>query len=172
MVDIHQVSENSAVELSRLCSTSFAEAYQGVNSAADIKAYCEKSYALEKIKANLGNPDVIYTMAYREKKAVGFSMIQNQVCPITLNGNAVELKQIYVLASEFGTGLGKQLLDEVIRCAREQNKNWIWLSVSDLNTGAQSFYRKHGFESVGAAPILEVGSARLHATVMKLEVLR
>lgn len=171
MIEIQPVNQNSAAELSELCSTSFAEAYQGVNSKSDIKEYCEKNYSLATIKANLSNPNVKYVAAHRQSKPVGFFMLQNQGFPIVLDGNVVELKQIYVLASEFGTGLGKQLLEEVIRCARKQNKNWIWLSVSDLNTRAQSFYHKYGFESIGAAPVLEVGGGHLTATLMVLEVL-
>ena len=170
MIEIHQVDVNSAAELAELCATSFADAYQGVNSEADIKAYCEKNYSTQTIKANLSNPGVTYKVSYREGKAVGFFMIQNQVCPVKLDDNVVELKQIYVLASEFGTGLGKQLLDEVVRCARHLDKKWVWLSVSDLNTRAQSFYLKHGFELVGAAPVLEVGNDRLPATVMAFKI--
>ena len=170
MTDIRQVDEYSAAELSELCATSFADAYRGVNSEADIKAYCEVNYTISTVKANLSNPDVIYKVSYRDEKAVVFFMIQNQDCPIPLDENVVELKQIYVLASEFGTGLGKQLLDEVIRCTRQLDKSWIWLSVSDLNIRAQSFYRKHRFEPIGAAPVLEVGNDRLPATVMALKV--
>jgi ribosomal protein S18 acetylase RimI-like enzyme len=168
-IEIHQVGKSSAIELSELCATTFADAYHDVDSAADIKAYCETNYAIEKVKTNLSNPDVIYKIAYRENKAVGFFMIQNQDCPNELDGNAVELKQIYVMAGEFGSGLGKQLLDEAIQCATKKNK-WLWLSVSNKNTRAQAFYLKHGFESFGAAPVLEVGNGRLPATVMKLEL--
>ena len=170
MISIRQVDANSAAELSDLCATSFAEAYQGVNSEEDIKAYCAKNYSIPTIEANLSNPNVVYIVAYKESKAVGFFMVQNQTCPITLDGDAIELKQIYVLASEFGTGLGKQLLNEAFRRARQLNKKWIWLSVSDLNMRAHSFYRKHGFQSLGAAPILEVGSERLPATVMAIKL--
>lgn len=170
MINIRPADKNSAAELSELCRTSFAEAYKGVNSEEDIKAYCEKNYSQQTIETNLSNPGVIYEVAYKGGKAVGFFMVQTQDCPIALDGDAVELKQIYVLSSEFGTGLGKQLLDEVFRCARQLNKKWIWLSVSDLNTRAQSFYRKHGFQPLGAAPTLEVGNDRLIATVMTIEV--
>ena len=170
MIDIRKPGEDSAAELSDLCATSFADAYRGVNSDADIKAYCDKNYSMPVIEANLANPDVVYMVAYRDDKAVGFFMIQHQDCPIALGGNPVELKQIYVLASEFGSGLGKLLLQAVIRCARQQNKNRIWLNVSDLNTRAKSFYAKHGFEPVGAAPVLQVGNDRLPATVMVLDL--
>ncbi len=170
MIDIRKAGDDSAAELSDLCATSFADAYRGVNSDADIKAYCEKNYARPVIEANLANPDVLYMVAYRNDKAVGFFMIQHQACPIALAGNPVELKQIYVLASEFGSGLGKLLLEAVIRRARQQGKNRVWLSVSDLNTRAKSFYAKHGFEPVGAAPVLQVGNDRLPATVMVLDL--
>lgn len=170
MLDIRQADVTLVNELSELCATSFSEAYQGVNSEADIRAYCEKNYSIKTIEANLSNPDVIYKMAYRGDKAVGFFMIQNQACPIPIDGNAVELKQIYVLASEFGTGLGRQLLNEVNQCAHLTDILWVWLSVSDLNLRAQSFYLKNGFKPLGAAPILEVGNDRLPATIMAREV--
>ncbi|MEM7562302.1 MAG: GNAT family N-acetyltransferase [Pseudomonadota bacterium] len=170
MIDIRQVDESLARELSELCANSFAGAYHGVNSQADIEAYCEKNYSIAKVKANLSNPDVLYKVSYRDSKAVGFFMVQNQQCPKELDGNVLELKQIYVLASEFGTGLGKQLLDAVIHYANQQHKKWIWLSVSDLNARAQSFYLKHGFEKMGTAPLLEVGSDRLPATLMALRL--
>ena len=93
-----------------------------------------------------------------------------EIPPAMVDGEAIELKQIYVLASEFGTGLGKRLLDEVFRCARRKKKSWVWLSVSDLNTRARSFYRKNGFRALGAAPVLEVGSDRLPATVMAIKL--
>ncbi|RZV48091.1 MAG: hypothetical protein EX270_13960, partial [Pseudomonadales bacterium] len=111
MISIRQVNANSAADLSDLCATSFAEAYRGVNSEENIKAYCKKNYSIPTIEANLANPDIIYMMAYNDSKAAGFLMAQNQACPIPLDGKTFELKQIYVLASEFGTGLGKQLLD-------------------------------------------------------------
>jgi len=170
MTSFRRADANSAAELSDLCATSFAQAYRGVNSEQNIEAYCEKNYSIPAIEANLANPDVIYMMAYDDSKAVGFFMTQTQACPIPLDGNAVELKQIYVLASEFGTGLGKQLLDEALLGARKLRTNWVWLSVSDLNTRAQSFYLKHGFEKLGAAPILEVGKDRLPATVMAIKL--
>lgn len=170
MIEIRQVDVSSATELSELCKTSFFDAYKDVHSTEDISAYCEKNYSIPKIIANLSDPDVTYKMSYREGLAVGFLMLQNQVCPVKLDGNVVELKQIYVRASEFGTGLGEQLLTEVLRHARHYNKKWIWLCVSDLNTRAQSFYLKHGFKPVGVAPVLEVGNDRLPASVMTFKI--
>ena len=168
MIDIGQVDPSSAAELSKLCTITSADAYRGVNSDDDIKAYCERNYSAATIAANLSNPDVIYKVAYRECKAVGFLMIHDHDCPTPLDGKALELRQVYVLASEFGGGIGKLLLDEVVQCARHLQKDWVWLCVSDVNKRAISFYEKNGFEVFGTAPALEVGSRRLSASVMKL----
>lgn len=169
MVTIRQVRESSAAELSELCTTSFVDAYRGVNSDVNLSTYCEKNYSKAVIEANLINPKLFYKVAYRDNKAIGFFMLHHQKCPIVLDENSIELKQIYVLAREYGTGLGKRLLDEVVRCAHQHNRNCIWLSVSDLNVRAISFYTKHGFEPIGAAATLEVGDDRLLATVMVLK---
>ena len=172
IADILGVDLPYANELSELCATSFAEAYKGVNSEADIQAYCKRHYSIAVIKSNLSNPDMTYRVAFRKGKAVGFFLVKNQSCPLTLDGGAVELKQIYVLASEFGTGLGKQLLHDAIRHVHDAGKAWIWLSVSDLNHRASAFYLKHGFSALGVAPQLEVGDDCLPATIMAREVHR
>ena len=170
MIEIHKVDHGSATELSELCSTSFTDAYRGVNSETDIQAYCQKNYSEAVINRNLSNPDVVYKVSYREGKPVGFYMMQNQSCPVELDKPMIELKQIYILASEFGTGLGKKLLDDVIRSAGQLGKKWVWLSVSDLNERAKSFYLRNAFKPVGPAPVLEVGNDRLPATVMAREL--
>lgn len=170
MIDIRQVDEDAVEELAELCSASFVDAYREVHSELDINTYCEKHYATSVISVNLSSPEIIYRVAYRDGNAVGYYMLQTQVCPDYLTGEMVELKQIYMLASEYGTGLGTQLLYEVIRNAQQLNKQWLWLCVSDLNTRAQRFYMKHGFSPLGVAPVLKVGEERLSATVMALEI--
>ncbi|WP_199182612.1 GNAT family N-acetyltransferase [Cryobacterium sp. N19] len=51
-----------------------------------------------------------------------------------------QLNVLYVLASAYGTGAGKALLDAVIS---PETAAGLW--VADPNPRAQAFYRKHGF---------------------------
>ncbi len=170
MLEIHDAGSESAAELSALCARSFAEAYRGMIGERDIAAYCEKHYSRAAIEAALADPDVIYTLAYRDGEAVGFARIQPRACPEIPDPGGIELKQIYLLASEFGQGTGKRLLGAVFHRARKLNFNLIWLSVADSNSRARSFYRKNGFEALAAAPKLEVGSERLPATLMSIRL--
>lgn len=79
---------------------------------------------------------------------------------------SMELKQIYILAHHYGTGLGRQLYNDAIKRAQGMGKTWLWLSVSDINDRAKSFYAKLGFEAVGAGPTFEVGTDRLTSTTL------
>lgn len=97
-------------------------------------------------------------------------MIKDNACPAALEGKSVELKQIYVLESGYGQGLGKLLFKDAMKAARGLNAHWLWLSVSDINHRAQAFYKKLGFEVAGTGPTFNVGSDRLTSTVMTKRV--
>ena len=98
-------------------------------------------------------------------------LVKHNECPVPLNGGASELKQIYVLASEYGSGVGKLLFNDALQCMQDAGATWIWLSVSDLNQRAQSFYRKLAFKPLGIGPVFEVGSDRLTSTIMGRKVM-
>jgi ribosomal protein S18 acetylase RimI-like enzyme len=168
--ELRHARSSDADVLSRLLSTTFEEAYKDVHSPENIHAYCESNYSLGEVRATLQDASVVCKVAYSNCKAVGFFLIKHHNCPIPLNGASSELKQIYVLSSEYGRGTGKLLFDDAIRCTRNAKSSWIWLIVSDYNRRAQSFYRKSQFEPLGAGPELVVGTDRLSSTVMTLKV--
>jgi ribosomal protein S18 acetylase RimI-like enzyme len=97
---------------------------------------------------------------------VGYYIVRHRRCPVNLDGDASELKQLYVLSSEYGSGLGKALLAHALAVIRDAGRSWVWLCVADRNLRAQAFYRKHGFRPAGPGPVLAVGSDRLPSTIM------
>ena len=168
--ELRHARSSDADELSRLLSTTFEEAYKDVHSSENIHAYCESNYSVREVRATLQDASVVCKVVYRNCKAVGFFLIKHHNCPILVNGASSELKQIYVLSSEYGRDTGKLLFDDAICCTKNANSSWIWLIVSDYNQRAQSFYRKWQFEPLGAGPELIVGTDRLSSTVMALKV--
>jgi GNAT superfamily N-acetyltransferase len=76
-----------------------------------------------------------------------------------LFGDYLEL--LAVTPSLTGQGLGRLLLAHVESLAFTRGKN-LFACVSDFNTGARRFYRRHGFVEVGPLPdLLVVGSAEI-----------
>lgn len=165
-VSVRSVDDSAAQVLAILGARSFTEAYQSLHDASDIKAYCDMQYSLAATRANLLNPELRYRVAYHGDRALGFSLTTRRACPVVDSANAVELKQLYMLADQTGTGLGTRLLEDALDVARDRGEDCMWLIVADFNKRAQAFYGKHGFEMRSAAPILVMGRERLPATYM------
>lgn len=169
-MELRRVDVGFAHHLVGLWTTTFEVAYKAVHSEENIRAYCESNYTVDAAEAALSDPKVICKVAFREPMALGFYLVKHNECPVSLGGTSSELKQIYVLASEYGSGVGKLLFDDAIQCVQDAGGSWIWLTVSDLNQRAQSFYRKLAFKPLGMGPVIEVGSDRLTSTIMGREI--
>jgi ribosomal protein S18 acetylase RimI-like enzyme len=57
----------------------------------------------------------------------------------------MQLRQLYVVPSFQGRGVGSQLLLEA--------HDVLWLGLDEHNTRAIAFYRRHGFVSLGLHPV-------------------
>lgn len=76
-----------------------------------------------------------------------------------LLGDYLELLAVAECARQKGTG--SQLLEHIERLVFERTKN-LFACVSDFNTRARTFYRRHGFQEIGPMPnFLIPGSAEL-----------
>lgn len=166
MFEIQTVGPEFAARLVKLWIETFKQAYDDVHSAEDIAAYCEVNFTLEAASAELSSDETICCVGSRGFDPTGFYIVKHHNCPIPLDSKSSELKQIYVLAAEYGTGLGRSLYDHALKNVRSVRGNWVWLSVSDINYRAQAFYKKLGFERLGAGPIFEVGSERLPSSIL------
>jgi len=170
VTDKRRVGPDFAAQLAALWSTTFEQAYRDEHSAENIRAYCAANYTVDAARAALTDPSTVCKVAFDQDAAVGFFVLKHQECPVPLAGGSSELKQIYILASEYGSGLGRSLFADAVSCVRNAGRSWIWLSVSDRNRRAQAFYRKLAFEPLGPGPVFEVGSDRLTSTMMARKV--
>ena len=62
---------------------------------------------------------------------------------------AVELVRLYVSHEWHGRGVGAALMHACVNHARQAGHKTIWLGVWERNAGAQAFYRKWNFHTVG-----------------------
>lgn len=170
-MEIRRVGPDFAPQLAALWATTFEQAYREEHSADDIRAYCAANFTVEAANAALSDPDTVCKMAFGHNGAeVGYYLLKHHECPVPLAGGSSELKQIYILAREYGTGVGRSLFDDAVRCVRDGGRSWIWLGVSDRNLRAQAFYRKLSFDPLGSGPVFDVGTDRLTSTLMARKV--
>jgi ribosomal protein S18 acetylase RimI-like enzyme len=91
-------------------------------------------------------------IADADKPARGFAWCQLN----GMFGNQAYLKRIGVDPALTGRNIGGLLLDRLEAVVRESGRNTLYLLVSDFNEGAQRFYRRRGYQQIGAFPDLAV----------------
>ena len=93
---------NFVQELVWLLRTTFKEAYQDIHTPENLHAYCETNYTLDAAREILTDPESVCRVAFRDRQPAGFYVVKHHECPIPLRGGSSELKQIYVVAAEYG----------------------------------------------------------------------
>lgn len=165
-LELRDAGPDFAADLVELWTLTFREAYASAHSDDDIRAYCATNFTRDAARAALSDERTLCRIAVADGAPVGFFIVVHRACPAPLDGTSSELKQIYVRASVYGSGVGRALLGDAIERVRARQRSWIWLAVSDRNARAQAFYRRQSFAPVGAGPVLVVGADRLTSTLM------
>ena len=96
----------------------------------------------EVLKSELTGENKRYIVAKLEKKIVGF-------CGIMINFDEIEIMNIVVKKFYRGKGIGKELLNEIIKKSQELNCKNIFLEVNEKNIAALKMYESAGFKQVG-----------------------
>lgn len=166
LIKLEQVGLDSVELLSELLEFSFVDAYRDEHTQENIETYCSQHYDKVELEKIISDPTYDIFFANKAGREVGVLVLHHHSCPLRPELRSSELKQLYVLSSEYGTGLGKYLMEQSFKLVCDSNNEWMWLCVSDLNYRAQRFYQKMNFEKIGQGPILEVGTDRLASSIM------
>jgi len=139
--------------LSELAAATFTETFGHLYPPEDLEAFLLKSYAVEKLAAEVGNPKQFWRLAV---DGDGRALAYLQCGPVGLPHDEAdpeahgELKRLYVHSSAQGQGLGKQLMDVVLGWFADTYGNAPqWIGVWSENHKAQTLYKAYGFERVG-----------------------
>jgi GNAT superfamily N-acetyltransferase len=122
------------------------EAYTGLVSDAVLASFSLKERVASWRRIIAHAPNARY-LAEVDGEVVGFSASGRSRLPES--PRELELYSIYVLASQYGTGVGQQLIDAAVG----DSPAIVWLA--DGNARAEAFYRKNGFERDGATSTFE-----------------
>lgn len=71
-----------------------------------------------------------------------------------LNECRAELCKMYVVKSARGNGLGRQLVEKLLKAAREAGFTEVWLETNSVLTVATRLYEQYGFRPVAAGHLL------------------
>ena len=139
-----------AETLANLGRESFCQAFAHLYASDDLNLFLDQVYTPAVVAAELGNPKLLFLVAEAGGVLVGYCKIGLEVSLDydPQDRHVIELKQLYILQSQQGAGIGQKMIDWVLDQARLVAADAILLSVWSGNAGAQRFYKRYGFDWV------------------------
>jgi ribosomal protein S18 acetylase RimI-like enzyme len=133
-----------------------------------MKAYLEEELSLEKLTAELTNPNAEFYFAELDDVVIGYLKLNFGASQTELKDEkALEIERIYALKEFHGKKVGQLLYEQALRIARQRKADYIWLGVWEENSRAIHFYQKNGFVAFDKH-IFKLGNDEQTDIMMKL----
>ena len=169
--DVKRVTLNDIDQLQRIGRQTFFETFSAANTEEDMKKYLEENFYLEKLTAELNNPNSEFYFAKFGNNIVGYLKLNFGQSQTELQDDkALEIERIYVLKEYHGKKIGQLLYEKAIQIARQINAHYVWLGVWEENSRAINFYKKNGFVEFNKH-IFKLGNDEQTDIMMKLQLI-
>ena len=156
-----------AATLSWLAARSFTETFGHLYRPQDLAAFLDDAYAVEKQRVILLHPDYAVWLLEVDGEPVGHAAAGpcGLPHPDVAPGDG-EVKRLYLLRQWQGVGRGGMLMDAAMQWLLRDGPGTLWVGVWSENLGAQRFYARRGFQTVGEY-LFHVGEARDREFIMR-----
>ena len=145
-IEIVKANLNDLQNLQKISKTTFSETFSSLNTAENMKKYLEENLSLEKLLAELIDPNASFYFAVNNNEIIGYLKINVGTAQTELKDeNSLEIERIYVVNEFQGKNVGQLLFEKAIQEAKNINATNVWLGVWEKNVKAIKFYKKNGF---------------------------
>ncbi len=159
MTTIVRAQKEEYTLLAEIGVPSFLTAHRHSATPEVVDAYLKEKYSTDAFRKELADIRNIYHMIYYDNTPVGYSkIILDAAHPDIEKPNVTKLERLYVLKEFFGKHLGAQLVQFNIDLAKANGQEGMWLHVWIENARAVAFYKKMGFQIIGAYNFLLSGN--------------
>ena len=155
MITISEATPNDFKTIQEIANKSWPVAYGKILSKNQIDFMLESMYALNVLNDNYTKKNHFFLLLNEFEIPLGFASYECHY----LNTKTTRLHKLYLLPEAKGKGLGKLLLQKIIKITQLNNSEKISLNVNRFNK-SYLFYQKMGFKIV-AEEDLEIGNGYL-----------
>jgi ribosomal protein S18 acetylase RimI-like enzyme len=143
---LEKVTITDIEKLQTIGRQTFLETFSLANTEENMNSYLSSSFAFDKLKKEIENPDSKFFFAVLNNDVIGYLKVNSGKAQTELgDNNALEIERIYVSKEFLGKKVGQLLYDKALQIAKEKNVNYLWLGVWEENHRALAFYKKNGF---------------------------
>jgi ribosomal protein S18 acetylase RimI-like enzyme len=148
-LQLRKGSPGDLLLLQKIGREAFADTFSEYNTEENMREYLDKHYAMEKIAAELQDPNGEFLLVFDGKFCAGYARMRKGATPNGVDGNAIEIERLYAVRNYIGKEVGKKLMEACVEYAIQGNFDIVWLGVWEKNIRAIRFYEKHGFRKFG-----------------------
>lgn len=154
MSTIREANSSDLMMIQKLAYKIWPTTYGEILSEEQLKFMLEKFYAIDYLENQMRNGQH-FILIEEENSTLGFASYELNY----ENSNKTKIHKIYVLPEIQGKGLGKKLINFIIKKALENNNSDVLLNVNRFNK-AIGFYENIGFK-ISETVDIEIGNGYL-----------
>ncbi|KAM0324336.1 hypothetical protein ACHAQA_008117 [Verticillium albo-atrum] len=149
---LREATVQDAGAIAKLGSSIFSASFGHSVTPDQLRKYLDESYSIEATEKDISDPHKDMTVAVAgDGTIIGFGLLTRQSIEPCVDhiDDKIELQRVYVSTAHHGMGVGKCLITEMQKAARDQGFRHMWLGVWEENHKAKQLYSKLGFNVVG-----------------------
>jgi ribosomal protein S18 acetylase RimI-like enzyme len=145
-ITIRECISDDLFDLQEISYKTYNDTFGHLNTPANMQAYLEQAFAIEKLQNELSNINSNFYFLYADEELSGYLKLNEYAAQSDIRDPAsLEIERIYLTKESQGKGLGNILINKAIEVANIRAKSYIWLGVWEKNDKALQFYKKNGF---------------------------
>lgn len=117
----------------------------------DGSSYVSSQFNRQNLKLELSDTNASYYFVYFKELPIGIlRFLKDTTTSAIKETNTTKLHRIYLDPSVHGQGIGKAVMQWLIKFSSTQDQQSIWLECMDTQLAAYHFYKQLGFKTVEA----------------------
>lgn len=146
--NVREIKEDEVLALTKLAQETYTAAFGHAFLPSDLSFHLERNLSEFYFRQAMGEDD--FLVADVDSQLVGFAQFGTVTLPVQATDQDQQLRRLYVLSSHQRRGIGSALIEAVLAHTQIRAVKNIYLDVWEHNHDAQSFYKRYGFETIGA----------------------
>ncbi|MFN3969140.1 GNAT family N-acetyltransferase [Flavobacterium sp.] len=151
MIVIENNTDSNFTDIRAIANEVWPKTYGSILGQAQFDYMMNMMYSVASLQMQANEKQHHFILAKENGRAVGFASYEfncNQI-------SKTKIHKIYILSTQQGKGIGKVLLDYIVKEAKRQDNKALFLNVNKYNS-AQHFYKKLGFE-ITVEEVIDIG---------------
>jgi ribosomal protein S18 acetylase RimI-like enzyme len=147
---VRRATPADAEALAALGAETFVDTFGHLYPPDDLAAFLAEAHGIDRARSDLADPARGVWLAETGGRAVGYALAGACELPHPqVRPGDGELKRLYLRREAQNGGLGARLFAAALAWLQQEGPRTVWIGVWSENHGAQRFYARRGFETVG-----------------------